>query len=158
MPEHVATGDKGALVVFTPSGRRGRVPIGTPLLQAARSLGVDIDSVCGGRGLCGRCQVLLAEGNFAKHGVTSRAEHLSPFGAVDINPSPSWPAFTSSTPSVSRRCAVRRRSCTLGYVPTCCSPRRFSTTPDEPWSSHGALHSVSRMKDACSATCISVCG
>ena len=58
-------------------------PIGTPLLQAARSLGVDIDSVCGGRGLCGRCQVLLAEGDFAKHGVTSRAEHLSPFGAVE---------------------------------------------------------------------------
>jgi uncharacterized 2Fe-2S/4Fe-4S cluster protein (DUF4445 family) len=76
-------GDKGALVVFTPSGRRGRVPIGTPLLQAARSLGVDIDSVCGGRGLCGRCQVLLAEGNFAKHGVTSRATNLSPFGAVE---------------------------------------------------------------------------
>ena len=76
-------GDKDALVVFTPSGRRGRVPIGTPLLQAARSLGVDIDSVCGGRGLCGRCQVLLAEGDFAKHGVTSRASHLSPFGAVE---------------------------------------------------------------------------
>ncbi len=76
-------GDKDALVVFTPSGRRGRVPIGTPLLQAARSLGVDIDSVCGGRGLCGRCQVLLAEGDFAKHGVTSRAENLSPFGAVE---------------------------------------------------------------------------
>ncbi len=37
-------------------------PSGTPLLQAARSLGVDIDSVCGGRGLCGRCQVLVAEG------------------------------------------------------------------------------------------------
>ena len=82
-PETAATGDKGALVVFTPSGRRGRVPIGTPLLQAARSLGVDIDSVCGGRGLCGRCQVLLAEGNFAKHGVTSRASNLSPFGAVE---------------------------------------------------------------------------
>ena len=59
------------------------MPIGTPLLQAARSLGVDIDSVCGGRGLCGRCQVLLAEGDFAKHGVTSRAENLSPFGAVE---------------------------------------------------------------------------
>jgi uncharacterized 2Fe-2S/4Fe-4S cluster protein (DUF4445 family) len=74
---------KDALVVFTPSGRRGRVPVGTPLLQAARSLGVDIDSVCGGRGLCGRCQVLLAEGDFAKHGVRSRAEHLSAFGAVE---------------------------------------------------------------------------
>ncbi len=66
-----------ALVVFTPSGRRGRFAIGTPVLQAARALGVDIDSVCGGRGLCGRCQVVLAEGEFAKHGVTSRAGNLS---------------------------------------------------------------------------------
>ncbi len=53
--------------------------MGTPLLQAARSLGVDIDSVCGGRGLCGRCQVLVAEGEFAKHGVTSSSASLSPF-------------------------------------------------------------------------------
>jgi uncharacterized 2Fe-2S/4Fe-4S cluster protein (DUF4445 family) len=74
---------KDALVVFTPSGRRGRFPVGTPVLQAARSLGVDIDSVCGGRGLCGRCQVLLAQGEFAKHGVNSRPENLSPFGAVE---------------------------------------------------------------------------
>ena len=74
---------KEALVVFTPSGRRGRFPIGTPVLQAARSLGVDIDSVCGGRGICGRCQVVVAEGEFAKHGVKSRADHLSPVGAVE---------------------------------------------------------------------------
>jgi uncharacterized 2Fe-2S/4Fe-4S cluster protein (DUF4445 family) len=67
------------LVVFTPSGKRGHFPVGTPLLQAARSLGVDIDSVCGGRGLCGRCQVLVAEGEFAKHGVTSSNASLSPF-------------------------------------------------------------------------------
>ena len=72
-----------ALVVFTPSGRRGRFPIGTPVLQAARSLGVDIDSVCGGRGMCGRCQVVLAEGEFAKHGVTSLPVNLSPFGRVE---------------------------------------------------------------------------
>lgn len=72
-----------ALVVFTPSGRRGRFSLGTPVLQAARSLGVDIDSVCGGRGLCGRCQVLVSEGEFAKHGLVSRAEHLSPLGAVE---------------------------------------------------------------------------
>jgi uncharacterized 2Fe-2S/4Fe-4S cluster protein (DUF4445 family) len=66
-----------ALVVFTPSGKRGRFPHGTQLLQAARSLGVDIDSVCGGRALCGRCQVLVMEGEFSKHGVSSQAGHLS---------------------------------------------------------------------------------
>ncbi len=47
------------------------------MLQAARALGVDLDSVCGGRGLCGRCQVTVGEGEFAKHGITSRAEHVS---------------------------------------------------------------------------------
>ncbi|TFH86167.1 DUF4445 domain-containing protein [Billgrantia azerbaijanica] len=66
-----------ALVVFTPSGRRGRFPVGTPVLEAARALGVDIDSVCGGRGLCGRCQVDLCEGHFSKHGVESWPDHLS---------------------------------------------------------------------------------
>ena len=70
---------RDALIVFTPSGKRGRFPLGTPVLQAARQLGVDIDSVCGGRGICGRCQVLLSEGAFAKFGVTSRPDHLSPF-------------------------------------------------------------------------------
>ena len=71
------------LVVFTPSGKRGRFPKGTPLLQAARSLGVDVDSVCGGRALCGRCQVLVMEGEFAKHGVSSSATHLSAVNAAE---------------------------------------------------------------------------
>ena len=65
-----------ALIVFTPSGRRGRFPIGTPVLTAARALGVDIDSVCGGRAICGRCQVVHSVGSFAKHGIESRTEHL----------------------------------------------------------------------------------
>lgn len=72
-----------ALVAFTPSGWRGRFAIGTSVLQAARSLGVDIDSVCGGRGLCGRCQIELSTGEFAKHGVKSCAEHLSAFSDVE---------------------------------------------------------------------------
>lgn len=66
-----------AFVIFTPSGRRGTFPVGTPVLQAARALGVDIDSVCGGRGICGRCQVTLSEGSFTKFQVESRSAHLS---------------------------------------------------------------------------------
>ena len=65
------------LVIFTPSGRRGRVAEGTSVLDAARSLGVDIDSVCGGRGICGRCQVVQGVGSFAKHGIESRPGHLT---------------------------------------------------------------------------------
>ncbi|MEO1193028.1 MAG: ASKHA domain-containing protein [Pseudomonadota bacterium] len=74
---------KQALVVFTPSGRRGLFPVGTPVLKAARSLGVDIDTVCGGRGICGRCQCLVSEGEFAKHGIVSRADHVSPGNEVE---------------------------------------------------------------------------
>lgn len=72
------------LVVFTPSGRRGRVPHGTTVLQAARDLGVDLDSVCGGRAICGRCQVRLSEGSFPKHGIESRSDSLSAFGENEI--------------------------------------------------------------------------
>ena len=72
-----------ALVVFTPSGKRGRFALGTPVLTAARQLGVDIDSVCGGRAICGRCQVVLSEGSFAKHGITSAAAHRSAFSALE---------------------------------------------------------------------------
>jgi uncharacterized 2Fe-2S/4Fe-4S cluster protein (DUF4445 family) len=70
-------------IIFTPSGRRGTVQRGTTVLDAARSLGVDIDSVCGGRGICGRCQVTPAIGTFAKHGITSSTDHLSAFGALE---------------------------------------------------------------------------
>src|SRR3546814_980455 len=72
-----------ALVVFTPSGRRGRFPVGTPILKAARSLGVDIDSVCGGRGLCGRYQVEIGIGEFAKHGISSREFHVSAWNQTE---------------------------------------------------------------------------
>jgi len=44
-------------IVFLPSGRRHKVPVGTSILDAARGAGIDLDSVCGGRGICGRCQV-----------------------------------------------------------------------------------------------------
>jgi len=66
-----------ALVVFTPSGKRGSFALGTSVLKAARDLGVDLDSVCGGRGLCGRCQVHCASGEFPKHNIVSAHEHLS---------------------------------------------------------------------------------
>jgi uncharacterized 2Fe-2S/4Fe-4S cluster protein (DUF4445 family) len=72
------------LVVFTPSGKRGRFPVGTPVLTAARQLGVDIDSVCGGRALCGRCQVEVGEGSFAKHGLASTAAHLDAITATEM--------------------------------------------------------------------------
>ena len=85
--EAAITSDKPATdqvkVVFTPSGRQGYVPVGTLVLTAARQLGVDIDSVCGGRAMCGRCQVDVGIGEFAKHGLKSGADHLAAVTAVE---------------------------------------------------------------------------
>ena len=64
-------------VVFTPSGRRGQVDHGTTVLDAARALGVDLDSVCGGRGICGRCQVIPASGEVPTWGITVADGNLS---------------------------------------------------------------------------------
>ncbi|MDJ0640925.1 MAG: ASKHA domain-containing protein [Paracoccaceae bacterium] len=72
-----------ALVIFTPSGKRGHVARGTSVLAAARQLGVDLDSVCGGRGICSKCQVTPGVGDFPKHGVTVSATALSDWNAVE---------------------------------------------------------------------------
>jgi len=71
------------LVVFTPSGKRGHFPVGTPILTAARQLGVDLDSVCGGRGICSKCQITPGLGEFAKHGVLVSSDALSEWNAVE---------------------------------------------------------------------------
>ena len=71
------------LVIFTPSGKRGRFPVGTPILTAARQLGVDLDSVCGGRGICSKCQITPSFGEFPKHGVTVAEDALSDWNKVE---------------------------------------------------------------------------
>ena len=73
MPERKVT------VIFQPSGRRGQVEAGKTILQAARELGVDIESVCGGKHTCGKCRVRVEEGFFERESLNSRREHLSPF-------------------------------------------------------------------------------
>ena len=70
--------DKQPLVIFMPAGRRGRVPVGTSLLDAARQVGVEIESICGGRLTCGKCKVRIEEGVFQKHGIVSVERHVSP--------------------------------------------------------------------------------
>ncbi|MCY4051773.1 MAG: ASKHA domain-containing protein [Gammaproteobacteria bacterium] len=66
-----------AKVVFTPSGKRGEIQIGKSVLAAAQQLGVDLDTVCGGRGICDRCQIDLSVGDFPKFQIQSKPEHLS---------------------------------------------------------------------------------
>ena len=71
------------LVLFTPSGKRGRFETGIPILTAARQLGVDLDSVCGGRGICSKCQITPGYGEFSKHGVTVSEGALSDWNSVE---------------------------------------------------------------------------
>lgn len=71
------------LVIFTPSGKRGHFPAGTPVLDAARMLGVDLDSVCGGRGICTKCQVTPSFGDFPKHGIQAGIDAISVWNSVE---------------------------------------------------------------------------
>jgi len=80
----------GCRVVFTPSGHHGTVDGSITVLDSARRLGVDLDSVCGGRGICGRCAVVPMSGTFAKWALTCS---LDQFGARN---------------TVEQDCAVRR--------------------------------------------------
>ncbi len=68
-------------ITFTPSGRRGTAMAGTTVLDAARRLGADIDSVCGGRGICGRCQVTVG----SAPGIPQLPDALSPPGPTEVN-------------------------------------------------------------------------
>ncbi|MFQ3184940.1 MAG: uncharacterized 2Fe-2S/4Fe-4S cluster protein (DUF4445 family) [Alteromonas macleodii] len=74
---------KNYLVVFTPSGKRGNFVAGTPILTVARKLGVDLDSVCGGRGICSKCQIQPSFGEFSKHGLKSSKSALSDWNLVE---------------------------------------------------------------------------
>ncbi|MFH2118967.1 MAG: ASKHA domain-containing protein [Pseudomonadota bacterium] len=70
---------KSSQVIFQPSGRRGEIPEGKTVLEASRSLGVGIESVCGGKKSCGKCRIRIESGIFDRFGITSLPDHLSPF-------------------------------------------------------------------------------
>ena len=60
----------------------------------AQKLGVDIDSVCGGRAICGRCQVEVGAGSFAKHGITV----ITPAAGDKFDPSEHEAMFEAAVP------------------------------------------------------------
>jgi len=70
---------KNSQVIFQPSGMRGEIPEGKTVLEASRSLGVGIESVCGGKKSCGKCRIRIESGIFDRFGITSLPDHLSPF-------------------------------------------------------------------------------
>ena len=70
-------------VIFQPSGRRGETEEGKTLLESAQSLGVDIESICGNKKVCGKCKVRIEEGYFEKDNIESGMSHLSPLSEAE---------------------------------------------------------------------------
>ena len=66
-------------VTFQPEGKRARIKTGETVLEAAKLVGADLTSICGGKGTCGKCKVIVqsVEGSL---GSVSNAEKtlLSP--------------------------------------------------------------------------------
>ena len=50
-------------VKFLPDGRETTVEEGKTLLDAAREANVYVGAVCGGEGICGKCRVIVREGD-----------------------------------------------------------------------------------------------
>lgn len=49
-------------IVFQPYGKRVRVEKGTTIMEAAVAAGIPLETVCGGKGICGKCKVKLIKG------------------------------------------------------------------------------------------------
>ncbi len=67
-----------------PSGRRGMIERGVSVLDAARQLGVEIESICNSRLTCAKCKVQIEDGAFAKHGIHSATDHVTPAGNKEL--------------------------------------------------------------------------
>ncbi|MBP6788121.1 MAG: DUF4445 domain-containing protein [Candidatus Promineofilum sp.] len=110
----MATANGEHHVIFMPSGRRGQARAGETLLDAARQLGVEIESICGGRLTCAKCRVRIEEGHFAKHGIDSAATHVSPTDSREAS-------LLATTPDRDEAyrlsCATRVAGDVLVYVP-----------------------------------------
>jgi uncharacterized 2Fe-2S/4Fe-4S cluster protein (DUF4445 family) len=61
---------KKCTVQFEPSGLKTEIPVGTVLLEAARKAGVYLSSICGGDGYCGKCKVVIDQGQFQSRPTT----------------------------------------------------------------------------------------
>jgi len=74
LPHSAPSEGAGFVVAFQPSGRRGRFPAGKDLLSIARELGVEIESICGGKGVCKKCRVRVENPSATATATAAEAE------------------------------------------------------------------------------------
>jgi uncharacterized 2Fe-2S/4Fe-4S cluster protein (DUF4445 family) len=63
-------------VVFEPSGKRSCFDTGIRLFDAAKELGVEVRSECGGEGTCGKCKIIIVNGSDLLNSLTSQEKGL----------------------------------------------------------------------------------
>ena len=63
-------------VVFSKYGKNAQLTEGSSILDAAKKVDIEISAVCGGRGLCGKCRVIVKEGS-QNLGAISHLETMS---------------------------------------------------------------------------------
>ncbi|MBP1687610.1 MAG: hypothetical protein H6Q33_3753, partial [Deltaproteobacteria bacterium] len=100
-------------ICFLPAGQHGEIEAGTTLREAARLLGVGIETICGGQSVCGKCKVRVLEGPQPEHGISSSGAHVSP-------PTPDEQRYTGRRPlrdGERLSCQARVQGDVVIYVP-----------------------------------------
>lgn len=64
-------------ILIQPAGKRGEVEEGTNLRTAIRAVGIDIESICAENATCGKCKVVIGQGDFPDLGISSALSHVS---------------------------------------------------------------------------------
>ena len=110
-------------VTFLPHGREIEVPAGESLIRAALNAGVHINASCGGEGVCGKCRVLIEQGE-VRGGVSERLDaedvargyRLACLSEVTSNVVVRIPVESSIDVSVLNKQASTRRKATIKQV------------------------------------------
>jgi uncharacterized 2Fe-2S/4Fe-4S cluster protein (DUF4445 family) len=63
-------------IIFEPDGKRGCFKTGIRLFDAAKELGVEVRSECGGDGTCGKCKIIVVNGSNLLNGLTDQEKGL----------------------------------------------------------------------------------
>ena len=75
-------GERGT-IVYMPEGKRSEAKIGMKLLDVSKRIGVDIESICGGKGTCGKCKVIVDRGMENLNKVTANERRRLPEDLVN---------------------------------------------------------------------------
>jgi len=100
-------------VVFLPSGKRGTVDRDIALSEAAQRLGEDIESICGGRGVCGKCKVRALRDETDEDRTGTGADALAPPDATEREAA----ARLGFGPGERLACRARLRGNAVLFVP-----------------------------------------